>query len=48
MSEQEIRKAISDAILKWHTPEDNTTFCAYNECTHLGDAAIARGEIVDE
>lgn len=44
MSEEELRQAISEAILKWHTPEDNRTGCCYGECTHVEDASIARGE----
>lgn len=44
----EVRQAISDAILEWHTPEDNRSHCCYGECTHIEDAAIARGEIEDE
>lgn len=42
-----IRNLIADDILKWHTPEDNTSPCCYNDCTHEEDAAIARGEIDD-
>jgi hypothetical protein len=45
MSDQELRLEISEAILKYHTPEDNRTQCCYGECTHVEDAAIARGEI---
>ena len=48
MSEQEIRQSISDEILKWHTPEDNRSHCCYGECTHVEDAMIARGEVIDE
>jgi hypothetical protein len=45
MNEEELRDSISQAILKWHTPEDNRTPCCYSECTHTEDAAIARGEV---
>jgi hypothetical protein len=48
MNEQELRLSISDAILEWHTPEDNRTGCCYAECSHIEDAAIARGEVTDE
>jgi hypothetical protein len=45
MNEEELRDSISQAILEWHTPEDNRTPCCYGECTHEEDAAIARGEV---
>jgi len=45
MNEEELRDSISQAILGWHTPEDNRTPCCYGECTHEEDAAIARGEV---
>ena len=44
MTEQEVRNQISEEILKWHTPENNRSQCCYGDCTHVEDAAIARGE----
>lgn len=41
---KKVRSMISENILKWHTPEDNTTACCYGDCTHEEDASVARGE----
>lgn len=40
---QKVREQIAQDILKWHTPNDNTTHCLYNDCTHEEDAEIAKG-----
>ena len=44
---RKLRADIAEKILNWHTLEDNTSPCCYNDCTHEEDAAIARGDIND-
>lgn len=42
---KQVREVVARNIMKYHTPEDNTTPCCYQDCTHEEDAAIAKGEI---
>jgi len=48
IDEDALRHQIAQEILSYHTPEDNTTPCAYWDCTHEEDAAIALGESFDD